>query len=77
MLIFWSLATLLLCVTLAALLWPLLRVRHGATAPDAESAAIAVYRDQKQALDAECEDGAITAEERDAAVAELSHRLGD
>jgi cytochrome c-type biogenesis protein CcmH len=77
MLIFWSLATLLLCVTLAALLWPLLRVRHGAAAPDAESAAIAVYRDQKQALDAECQDGVITAEERDAAVAELSHRLGD
>lgn len=77
MLIFWSLATLLICVTLAALLWPLLRVRHGAAAPDAESAAIAVYRDQKQALDAESEDGAITAEERDAAVAELSRRLGD
>jgi cytochrome c-type biogenesis protein CcmH len=77
MLIFWSLATLLLCLTLAALLWPLLRARHHTAAPDAESAAIAVYRDQKQALDAEYEDGVIAAEERDAAVAELSHRLGD
>ncbi len=78
MLIFWSTATLLVVVTLAALIWPLLRRRGpGAGAPDADSAAIAVYRDQKQALDAECADGVISAGERDAAVAELAHRLGD
>jgi len=77
MLIFGSMAALLVAVTLAVLLWPLLRGRHGAVAPDAESNAIAVYRDQKQALDAECADGVISSEERDAAVAELSRRLGD
>lgn len=77
MLIFWSIASLLVVLTLALLLWPLLRARSDSAAPDADSAAIAVYRDQKQALDAECADGAITPEERDAAVAELARRLGD
>lgn len=77
MLIFGTIAALLVAVTLAAILWPLLRARHVAVAPDAESNAIAVYRDQKQALDAECADGVISAGERDAAVAELSRRLGD
>src|SRR5271170_2958922 len=77
MLIFASIAALLVGVTLAAILWPLLRARHGAAVPDAQSNAIAVYRDQKQALDAECADGIISADERDAAVAELSRRLSD
>jgi cytochrome c-type biogenesis protein CcmH len=77
MLIFWTLAALLVVVTLAALLWPLLRAQHRAAAPDADSAAIAVYRDQKQALDGECADGVITPTERDTAVAELARRLGD
>ena len=77
MLIFWSIAALLVGVTLALLLWPLLRARHVAAAPDADSAAIAVYRDQKQVLDAECADGVITPGERDVAVAELARRLGD
>ena len=77
MLVFWSLAALLLAVTLALLLRPLLRARHVAVAPDADAAAISVYRDQKQALDAECADGVITPAERDAAVTELARRLGD
>ncbi len=77
MLVFWSLAALLLAVTLALLLRPLLRARHVAVAPDADAAAISVYRDQKLALDAECADGVITAAERDAAVTELARRLGD
>ena len=77
MLIFWSIAALLVLVTLASLLWPLLRGRHISAAPDAETAAISVYRDQKQALDAECADGVITPGEREAAVAELARRLGD
>jgi cytochrome c-type biogenesis protein CcmH len=77
MLVFWSLAALLLAVTLALLLRPLLRARHVAAAPDADVAAISVYRDQKLALDAECADGVITAAERDAAVTELARRLGD
>src|SRR5271169_4320793 len=77
MLIFWTLAALLVAVTLASLLWPLLRAHHGVAAPDADSAAIAVYRDQKQALDAECADGVITPAERDTAIAELARRLSD
>jgi cytochrome c-type biogenesis protein CcmH len=77
MLVFWSLAALLTVITLVLLLRPLLRAREAAAAPDADAAAIAVYRDQKQALDAECADGLITPAERDAAVTELARRLGD
>ena len=77
MLVFWSLAALLLAITLALLLRPLLRAREVAAGPDADAAAISVYRDQKLALDAECADGVITAAERDAAVTELARRLGD
>src|SRR5438552_13551219 len=77
MLVFWSLAALLIAATLALLLRPLLRARHVAAAPDTDAAAISVYRDQKQALDAECADGVITPAERDAAVTELARRLGD
>jgi cytochrome c-type biogenesis protein CcmH len=76
--LFWSLALLLLAVTLAFLLPPLLRKRRPAVAsPDADAATIAVYRDQKRALDAEAADGVISNEERDAAVAELTRRLGE
>src|ERR1700693_1675648 len=53
MLIFWSIAALLVAVTLA------------------------VHRDQKRALDAELADGVISAEEHEAAMAELSRRLGE
>ncbi|HEX9277933.1 MAG TPA: c-type cytochrome biogenesis protein CcmI [Casimicrobiaceae bacterium] len=77
MLVFWSLAALLIAITLALLLRPLLRARHVAAAPDSDAAAIAVYRDQKQALDADCADGVITPDERDAAVTELARRLSD
>lgn len=75
--VFWLLAALLLAGTLAMLLRPLLRRRHAAAALDADAAALAVYRDQKSALDAECADGVITPAEREAAVAELARRLGD
>ncbi|HTR58974.1 MAG TPA: c-type cytochrome biogenesis protein CcmI [Casimicrobiaceae bacterium] len=77
MFLFWSLALLLLAGTLAFLLPPLLRHRRPAAAPDDEAAAIAVYRDQKRALDAEFADGVISAAERDAAVSELTRRLGE
>ncbi len=40
MLVFWSLAALLLAVTLALLLRPLLRARQVAAVPDADAAAI-------------------------------------
>jgi len=77
MLVFWSLAALLIAVTLALLLRPLLRARDDRGAPDPDAATIAVYRDQKQALDADCADSVITPGERDAAVTELARRLGD
>jgi cytochrome c-type biogenesis protein CcmH len=77
MLVFWSLAALLVAVTLAVLLRPLLRARDVGAAPDADATAIALYRDQKQALDAECADGVITPDERDVAVTELARRLSD
>lgn len=77
MVIFWSIALLLVVMTVLALLWPLLRPQRRDAAPDADTAAIALYRDQKRALDAECADGVITPGERDAGVAELAHRLGD
>lgn len=76
-LIFWSIATLLVVVTLAVLLLPLFSARRKTAAPDANAAALAVYRDQKRALDAELADGVIGAEEHEAAVAELSRRLGE
>lgn len=77
MLIFWSIAALLVAATLAVLLLPLLSARRKTAAPDANAAALAVYRDQKRALDAELADGVISAEEHEAAVAELSRRLGE
>ncbi|HUH94385.1 MAG TPA: c-type cytochrome biogenesis protein CcmI [Casimicrobiaceae bacterium] len=77
MLLFASLATLLVIATLALLLIPLLRHRRAREAPDADAAAAAVYRDQKHALDAEYADGVISVEEREAAMAELAHRLAE
>jgi len=77
MLLFWFIATLLVALTLGMLLWPLLRARQAAVAPDDDSAAIAVYRDQKRALDVECAAGAITTSERDATLAELARRVSE
>src|SRR5450755_2114067 len=77
MLLFWSIATLLLALTLGMLLWPLLRARNAAAAPDDDDAAISVYRDQKRALDAECAAGSISAAERDTALAELARRISE
>jgi cytochrome c-type biogenesis protein CcmH len=77
MLLFWSIAALLIATTLGMLLWPLLRARHAGGAPDDDAAAIAVYRDQKRALDAECAAGSITTSERDATLAELARRISE
>lgn len=77
MLLFWFLVALLIALTLAALLRPLLRERGPASAPDAREATIAVYRDQKRALDAEQAAGTITAAEHDAAVGELTLRVAE
>ena len=77
MLLFWFIAALLVALTVATLLWPLLRARNAALAPGDQAAAIAVYRDQKRALDAECDAGSITASERDAALSELAQRVSE
>src|ERR1700693_5568938 len=75
--LFWSLAALLVAATLAALLRPLLRKNRVSSAPERDEAAIAVFRDQERALDAESASGAISAAERDAALAELTRRVAE
>ena len=77
MLVFWSLAALLAVITVTVLVWPLLRPRRVEPVPDADSAALAVYRDHRRSLEEEYGEGAITSEERDAAINELARRLGD
>jgi cytochrome c-type biogenesis protein CcmH len=75
--LFWTLAALMIVVTLCVLTWPLLRHGRRRDAPDASSASLAVLRDQKRALDAEYDAGTITATERDAAITELTQRLAE
>jgi cytochrome c-type biogenesis protein CcmH len=77
MLLFWSLAALLVALTLAALLWPLLRTREDAQSPGPDDAALAVYRDQKRALDADYAAGSISASERESTLAEIAGRVSD
>ena len=74
---FWSLAALLVAATLVTLLWPLLRRATRTDAPDAERAALAVFRDQKRALEAERAAGNIDAAEYDAALAQLTRRVAE
>lgn len=73
--LFWLLALLLVAVTVAALVWPLLRGR-GLPAPEDGAATTDVYRDQKRQLDDELAAGAVTRAERDAQLDELTARLG-
>src|SRR5437773_1372797 len=77
MLLFWSIAALLVGGTLALLLWPLLKRDATQREPDARGATIAVYRDQKLALDAECIAGTLSPAERDAAVSDLARRAAE
>jgi cytochrome c-type biogenesis protein CcmH len=72
--VFWVIALVLVALTLAALLLPLLR--GGARAPSEEAARAAVYRDHKRQLDEELATGTLTVQEHAAAVAELAARLG-
>jgi cytochrome c-type biogenesis protein CcmH len=76
--LFWLAALALVVVTLAALLWPLLRRRASAEgdAPEELAATTSVYRDQKRQLDADLAAGAITEPEHAAAQDELVSRLG-
>jgi len=75
--LFWLAAFALVAVTLAALLWPLVRGRADAQdeAPEELAAATTIYRDQKRQLDADRAAGAITALEHEAALDELASRL--
>jgi cytochrome c-type biogenesis protein CcmH len=75
--LFWLLAAALLLASLCVLLWPLLRTRRNAAVPDAESAGIAVFRDQKRAVDADFASGAISAAERDVVLSDLAQRVAD
>lgn len=70
-------AGLLVIATLAVMLWPVLRPRVRPAAPDARAASLAVYRDQKRAIDDDYAAGTSTAEEHDEAVDELSHRVAE
>jgi cytochrome c-type biogenesis protein CcmH len=73
--LFWLVAVALVAATVAALVWPLLRARTPLGEASEDSATTDVYRDQRRQLDAELAAGAITAEERDIALRELSGRL--
>ncbi|HSQ80481.1 MAG TPA: c-type cytochrome biogenesis protein CcmI [Casimicrobiaceae bacterium] len=73
--LFWIVALLLVAAVLAAIVWPLLRGSAGDRSGGEASAATSVYRDQKRQLEDEYAAGAISAEERDAAIDELATRL--
>ncbi|MDE2358925.1 MAG: c-type cytochrome biogenesis protein CcmI [Betaproteobacteria bacterium] len=73
--LFWIVALLLVAAVLAAIVWPLLRGGADDQGGGEADAATSVYRDQKRQLDDECAAGAISVEERDAAVDELATRL--
>ncbi len=73
--LFWIVALLLVAAVLAAIVWPLLRGGAGDRTGGEADAATSVYRDQKRQLDDEYAAGAISVEERDAAVDELAARL--
>jgi len=77
MLLFWFLAAGLLLSALTVLLWPLLRTRRASAVPDADSAAIAVLRDQKRAADEDFASGVITGAEREAVVSDLARRVAN
>jgi len=73
--VFWAVALALLALTLATLLWPLLR-RSSARAPSEEAARVAVYRDQKRQLDEDLAAGVLSSADHAAGVDELARRLG-
>lgn len=67
----------MLLVALAFVLVPLIRVRKGGSDFSGSVSNIAVYRSQKREIDDDFSRGAITVEERDFALSELSRRLVD
>jgi len=73
--IFWAIAVALLAITVAVIVWPLLR-RTTASAPSEDSARTAVYRDAKRQLDDDRATGVLDDAAHAAGVAELAQRLG-
>jgi len=72
---FWAVALALLALTLAVLLWPLLR-SNVAPAPSEDAARVAVYRDQKRQLDDDLAAGVLSSADHAAGLDELARRLG-
>jgi len=71
---FWALALALIVVTLAVVLWPLVR-RRAVDAPSDDTARTAIYRDQKRQLDEELAAGTLSERDHAAALSELTRRL--
>src|SRR5262245_3317822 len=75
--LFWLIALVLVAGILAWLVRPLLRRATTVDAPEDVSATTAVYRDHKRQVEADLAAGAITQQEHDAAVAEVTRRFGE
>src|SRR4051812_49065856 len=75
--LFWVSALALVAATLVALILPLLRRRALVETVADESATTAVFRDHKRQIEADFAAHAITAKERDDAMAELTRRFGE
>ena len=75
--LFWLVALVLVAGALAWVVAPLLRRTTKTDAPEDAAAMTAVYRDHKRQIEADFAAGVVTAEERDAAVAEIARRFGD
>ena len=73
--IFWAIAIALLAITVAVIVWPLLR-RTNASGPSEDAARTAVYRDAKRQLDDDRAAGVLDEASHAAGVAELAQRLG-
>ncbi len=74
--LFWLFAFALLAGTLLFLVVPLLRGQRASEAPAERAAATAVFRDYTRQIEADFSAHAITAAERDAALADLATRFG-
>ncbi|HSN20114.1 MAG TPA: c-type cytochrome biogenesis protein CcmI, partial [Usitatibacter sp.] len=76
MLLFWSLAALMVLVALAFILVPLLRPRSSA-APSVVEANLDVLRSQRREIEADVATGVLPADAREEALAELVDRASD
>jgi cytochrome c-type biogenesis protein CcmH len=77
MVLFWTLATLMVLVALAIVLVPLLRTRATPAGPSAHAAALEILRGQRQEIEADIAAGTLPAAAREEALAELVARAGD